>query len=120
MSNEEIISALLNSTTIAQAAQAVGLSQRAIYDRMGEAEFKAQYRAAKAEILRGAVVSIRSRLAEAIEITAAIMQDEDNNPAIRLQAAQTILNSAGKFLERLETADRQADEARGDFSFSFF
>ena len=98
----------------------MGLSQRAIYDRMGEAEFRAQYRAAKAEILRGAVVSIRSRLAAAIETTAAIMQDEDNNPAVRLQAAQTIINSAGKFIERLDTADRQADEARGDFSFSFF
>lgn len=98
----------------------MGLSQRAIYDRMGEAEFRAQYRASKAEILRGAVVSIRSRLAEAIETTAAIMQDEDNNPAVRLQAAQTIINSAGKFIERLDTADRQADEARGDFSFSFF
>ena len=110
----------MNSSTIAQAAQAVNLSQRAIYDRMGDSEFKAQYKAAKAAILRGAVNSISSRIAEAIETTAAIMQNEDNNPAVRLQAAQTILNSAGRFIERLDTADRQTDEARGDFYPAFF
>ena len=98
----------------------MNLSTRAIYDRMGESEFRAQYRAAKAEILRGAVVSIRSRIAEAIDTTAAIMQDENNNPAVRLQAAQTILNSAGKFLERLDTADRQTEEARADFFPAFY
>lgn len=47
------------------------------------------------------------------------MEDESNNPAIRLQAAQTILNHAGKFLERLDTADRQAEDARGDLFTSF-
>lgn len=98
----------------------MNLSPRAIYDRMGEAEFRAQYKAAKAEILRGAVVSFRSRIADAIAVTAAIMQDEENNPAVRLQAAQTILNSAGRFIERLDTADRQTDEARGDFYPAFF
>lgn len=110
----------MNSSTIAQAAQAVNLSQRAIYDRMGDSEFKAQYKAAKAAILRGAVNSISSRIAEAIETTAAIMQNEDNNPAVRLQAAQTILNNAGKYLERLNTADQQAETARPDYFPGFF
>ena len=119
VSNEEIIAALLNSSTLTQAAQAADISPRALYDRMGQADFRAQYRAAKAAILRGAVNNISNRLAQAIDTTAAIMEDESNNPAIRLQAAQTILNHAGKFLERLDTADRQAEDARGDLFTAF-
>lgn len=81
---------------------------------MGEQEFRAQYRTAKAAILRGAVVNFSARLAEAIETTAEIMRDAENNPATRLQAAQTIMNSASKFLERLDTAEKLAEDARGE------
>lgn len=98
----------------------MNLSQRAVFDRMGKDDFRAQYRAAKAAILRGAVNSISSRIAEAIETTAAIMQNEEYNPAIRLQAAQTILNNAGKFMERLNAADQQTELARSELFSAFF
>ena len=54
VSNEEIIAALMNSSTLAQAAQAAGISSRALYDRMGNADFRAEYRTAKAAIMRQA------------------------------------------------------------------
>ena len=40
------------------------------------------------------------------------MQDADANPAIRLQAAQTILSQAAKFSERLDAVDAKAEETR--------
>ena len=105
ITDEEIIAALLASGTIRGAAAAVGLSERAIYNRMQAGEFQAVYKAAKADLIRAAVFSINNRLQEAIDTVAEIMRDDTNNPAIRLQAAQTILNNAGKFAQRL-----QADE----------
>ena len=54
VSNEKIIAALMNRSTLAQAARAAGISSRALYDRMGDAEFRAEYRTAKAAILRQA------------------------------------------------------------------
>ena len=45
------------------------------------------------------------QLQAAIDTVSEIMTNEDNNAAVRLQAAQTILNNAGKFAQRL-----QADE----------
>ena len=72
---------------------------------MNDGDFQALYKAAKADLIRAAVFNLNSKLQEAIDTVAEIMADPDNNAAIRLQAAQTILNNAGKFSQRL-----QADE----------
>lgn len=105
VSDEQIIAALLNNKTLKTAAAAAGISERAIYDRMNDGDFQALYKAAKADLIRAAVFNLNSKLQEAIDTVAEIMADQDNNAAIRLQAAQTILNNAGKFAQRL-----QADE----------
>ena len=105
VSDEQIIAALLANGTIRAAAAAVGLSERALYDRMNAGDFQARYRAAKADLVREAVFNINNQLQAAINTVVDVMQDERNNAAVRLQAAQTILNNAGKFAQRL-----QADE----------
>ncbi len=112
ISNEEIIAALLQHGTIKAAADAAGIGTRTIYDRMNDKEFRAEYAQAKADIVRQAVFSINGKLAAAIEAVADIMTDKEVNPATRLQAAQTIINNAGKFAERL-TKDETAARAEG-------
>ena len=122
ITDEEITAALLANGTIRGAAAAVGLSERAIYNRMQTGDFQAVYRAAKIDLIRAAVFSINNRLQEAIDTVAAIMRDDTNNPAIRLQAAQTILNNAGKFAQRLQADEtgviRQIDSNKFDNMFS--
>ena len=107
ISDEQIIAALLDHGTIRAAAQAAGISERTLYDRMNRGEFQALYKSAKADLIRAAVLNINRQLQAAIDTVVEIMQDDSNNAAIRLQAAQTILNNAGKFAQRL-----QADESR--------
>lgn len=101
--DEQIIAALLTNGTIQAAAAAVGLSPRTIYDRMNSGDFQALYKAAKADLIRAAVFNLNNQVQAAINTVIEVMQDESNNPAIRLQAAQTILNNAGKFAQRLQT-----------------
>ena len=103
ISDEQIISALLTQGTIKAAAAAVNVSERTIYDRMNNGEFQALYKAAKADLIRAAVFNINNQLQAAINTVIDVMQNENNNPAIRLQAAQTILNNASKFAKRLQT-----------------
>lgn len=105
ISDEQIIVCLMNCATIREAAAIAGLSERAIYNRMQDRNFQALYKAAKADLIRGAVANINAHISEAINTIAEIMSDEDNNPAVRLQAAQTILNNAVKFTQRLTEAD---------------
>lgn len=103
VTDEEIIAALLANGTKKAAAAAVGLDERTIYNRMNSGEFIALYKAAKTDLVRAAVFNINNQLAAAIQTVVDVMQNEENNPAIRLQAAQTILNNAGKFAQRLQS-----------------
>ena len=50
ISDEQIIAALLDHGTIRAAAQAAGISERTLYDRMNKGEFQALYKAAKADL----------------------------------------------------------------------
>lgn len=116
VSDEEIIAAILQHGTLREAAEAAGIAPRTIYDRMEDREFRALYMAAKNDIIRGAVFSINQKLSQAIDTVAEIMTDKENNPATRLQAAQTIINNAGKFAERL-TRDEYNSRAEGKGPF---
>ena len=118
--DEQIIASLLQHGTIKDAAQACDLSPRTIYDRMNDREFRAEYMGAKTDIIRKAVFTINEKLSAAIDAVAEIMADKDNNPAVRLQAAQTILNNAGKFAERLTHDEYQSrNEGKSPFDFDF-
>lgn len=105
ISDEEIIGALLQSGSIAQAATLTGIGPRTIYDRMGTREFKAAYNAAKSDIVRSAVLAMNRNLSAAVDAVTGIMNDEENPAGIRLQAAKMIIENAGKFSERLAAAD---------------
>ena len=69
VSDEEIIAALLSSGSIQEAAQAVGIAPRTIYDRMGTRDFRAVYSAAKSDIIRQAVFSMCGNIAAAVNVT---------------------------------------------------
>ena len=114
ISDEEIIAALLQHGTVKEAAAAAGISPRAMYDRMNERDFKAQYSDAKADIIRQAVFSINGKLAAAVDAITDIMTDSSVNPATRLQAAQTIINNAGKLSDTLREAERIATNYHSD------
>lgn len=110
VSDEEIIAALLQSGSIAQAAELTGISARSIYDRMGTRDFKAAYSAAKSDIVRAAVLTMNRSLAAAVEVVTGIMNDDSNNAGTRLQAAKMIIDNAEKFSDRMETEDRATAE----------
>ena len=120
ISDEAIIAALLDHGTIRAAAEAVGLSERTIYDRMSDGEFQALYRAAKSDLVRAALLRINRHLERAIDTVAGIMEDEDNNADGRLQAAQTIINNAGKFAQRLQTNETGVLSQQESNKFSIF
>jgi len=120
VSDEVIIVSLINNGTLKAAAAAVGVSERTIYERMCDGDFRELYAAAKADILRKAVFEINNQIGMALETVSEIMADKEINPAIRLQAAQTILNNAGKFTERLREDEQGVLEQREKNRYSLF
>ena len=104
-SDEEIIAALLSCGSISEAAARLNMAPRTIYDRMGYREFKAAYSAAKADIVRQAVLTMGRNLARAVDVVTEIMTDNGSPAATRLQAAKLIIDSAAKFADRIDKAD---------------
>lgn len=100
--DELIVSALIECGTVKAAAAKLKMSERSIFDRMNNGEFKTIYSNAKADILRSTVYSLNGQIQAAIETVVEVMTDKENSPNIRLQAAQTILTHAGKLANRLQ------------------
>lgn len=120
ISDEEIIAALLQSGTQRAAAAALGIDERTLYSRMNNGQFKALYKAAKADVLRDAVTTLNTQLSDAIIVICEIMKGKEYPPAVRLQAAQTFLTQAGKFADRLnEAEDRAEHQRRSVFPFEY-
>lgn len=116
VSNEQIIAALLQHGTIKAAAEAAGTAPRTIYDRMRDKDFRAEYEDAKTDIIRKAVISMNEKLSAAIDTVCDIMTDESANVAVRLQAAQTVINNAGKFADRLSRQEERSRDIRDPFN----
>lgn len=116
ISDEQIIAAILSNGTLRAASQAAGISERALYDRMNRSDFQVMYKTVRADLLRQAVRSFTDNLQAAVDTVMDIMADDETNPAVRLQAAQTIISNAEKFSKRLaddeDTAYLQAESNR--------
>lgn len=120
LSDEKIIAAIISHGTLREAAEAIGVTERTVYNRMNSSEFKALYQSAKTDIVRKSVFDINRHIEKAIQTVVEVMTNEENNPAIRLQAAQTILNNAGKFAQRLDDDEKGISEQKQGSLFSFF
>ena len=108
VSDEKIIAALLQHGTIKEAAKAAGVSVRTIYDRMQDMKFSSDYMEANNEVLRKAVNNISNHIAAAINTVAEIMNNDEVNPATRLQAAQTVLSYTDKYTNHIERTNRKS------------
>lgn len=110
VTDEQIISALLNNRTMKEAAQSIGLTERTVYSRMQDGDFKVLYKAVKADVIRNSVFSINQQLGAALDTVTEIMQDKNVSPAIRLQAADKIFLYADKFAKRLATDEHAVSQ----------
>lgn len=96
ISNEQLCAALITHSSIKEAAGALKVSEKTVYNMMSTAEFVAMYADVQRKILSGSILTCQSRMIEAINCISDIMADKEANPQIRLLAAQTILkNSIG-------------------------
>lgn len=106
ISNEQIIAALLTSSTRLEAAEKLEISKDTLYKRMKNDVFKIDYRRAKDMIVSDAVTSLQTKMNEAINTIMGIMMNEDVSHQIRLNAAETILRYSIKLTETTELIER--------------
>ena len=109
VSNEQIVSALFSTGTNKAAAAAVGLSERAFYDRVRSSECQALIAQTKTAILESATSRAESRLSDAVRIMGEIMADPENGAQTRLNAAEALIRQTLKLIEVVDVT-RRLDE----------
>lgn len=104
--NEVIISALLSEGSITAAAATLGCKTPTIYARMKLPEFQQQYTQARGELIKAATAKLQNCMASAVDVLAAIMEDEEVPKQTRAYAAINILQISKQFTSQTEIIER--------------
>lgn len=101
---EKALTALLNSTSITEAATKSGLSERTLYRFLEDAEFKAEYKAARRRIFEQNIFKLQSLHNQAVESLERNLHCE--NPSVEVRAAQIVIESNRKDFETFDILER--------------
>ena len=106
--NGTLVAALAGGATIAEAAERGGVSQRTVYRRLEDADFRAAVQQARAELVTQAVARLAEAGGEAVATLRALL-GEGTPPAVRLGAARAVLE-LGTRLRESEELERRLSE----------
>jgi len=106
LSDETIITALIECGSIKEAAQKLGCAPRTIYNRMKAPAFKDLYSQAKSDMIRSATAKLQGHLTGAIDTLVTIMQDGETAAQTRANCAASILQYAARYTEETEIKEQ--------------
>jgi DeoR/GlpR family transcriptional regulator of sugar metabolism len=111
---ERALTALLNTSTVRDAATESGLSEETIYRYLRDPEFKNEYRNARRQTVESAISKMQNAASEAVDRLKELQFCE--NPAVAARCAQIIFENSVKgmetldILERLEVLEQNANQ----------
>ena len=103
---EIILNALLVYPTIRQASEATGIPEPTIYLKLRNDNFKMRYNEAKRQILENTVTFLQTKLEEATATIVNIMNNVENAPQVRINAARSVFDYYIKLTEQAELLRR--------------
>ena len=110
--HEEAIAALLSTTSVMQAAQQAGVSQRTLRRWLQRDDFQAAYRRARRELVNGAIHVLLHATGTATTVLVDIMNDHTAPATARVSAARTVLNLVLRSLAEEDVEFSLADVER--------
>ena len=108
---EKVLSALIETSSIRDAAKRSGVGEATIYRYLQDKDFLAQYRNARRQTVESAIVKMQNAASEAVDRLKELQHCE--NPAVDARCAQIIYENSVKglettdILERLETIENE-------------
>lgn len=119
LTDEQIVSALIETGTVKGAAGCLGCQVKTLYARMRSDDFQRLYRMARGEILRGVTAKMQSNMSAAVDTLFMLMTDTDTPRQTRANCAATILQIGGKYTDAVDLLERiEALEAARDAELS--
>jgi AcrR family transcriptional regulator len=101
---EKVLIALLETSSIRDAAKSSGISEATIYNYLKDTEFLADYRNARRLSVETAISQMQSAASEAVERLKELQYCE--NPAVAARCAQIIFENAVKGMETTDILER--------------
>jgi len=101
---EKALTALLECSSISEAAKVSGLSEKTLRRYLEVKEFLAEYRKARRQTVETAIAQMQSAASEAVERLKELQYCE--NPAVAARCAQIIFESSVKGLETTDILER--------------
>ena len=102
ISDEKIISALLQNPDVKRAAQALEITPQSIYNRLRDDRFRADYAAARGTVLEQACYTLQGFIVDAVEVMHTIAVDAENAPQVRLNAADALMRHMYRLTEIID------------------
>lgn len=106
ITDETLVEMLLVHGGVKGAAVVSGLSERAIYKRLQNPEFRKRYDEMRALSLESTVTSLSDSLTDAVALLRSIVNNATNSPTIRLQAADSLLKHTLRYCEFITLSRR--------------
>ncbi len=101
---EKALTALLESSSIADAAKRCALSQETLYRYLRESEFVSDYRNARRQVVENSITQLQQASGEAVEALRRNLSCA--NPSAEIRSAQIILDNALKGVELVDILER--------------
>jgi AcrR family transcriptional regulator len=101
---EKVLIALIETTSIREAAKKCGISEATIYNYLQDKEFLAEYRNARRQTVESAIAQMQSAASEAVERLKELQYCE--NPAVAARCAQIIFENSVKGMETTDILER--------------
>ena len=106
ISDEQLITALSVSTSIADTAKDLGITRQAIYNRLQKPEFRKRLQSERDSKFQVAGNQLAGGMSEAIQVILAVMKDAETAPGVRVKAGQILLDICLRTSEQLDILSR--------------
>jgi hypothetical protein len=101
---EKVLSALLESATISEAAIKCGLNEKTVRRYLADAEFQTEFRVARRVVFEQNIIRLQSLHAGAVDTLERNLSCE--NPSVEVRAAQIVIEGSRKDFETLDVLHR--------------
>lgn len=99
VSDEKLLQSLLVCGGVRGAATDLNISETAIYKRLKEPAFRAQYDSMCGAVLAAAISAMTLQLDKAVGALAAILDDTTATPGAKVNAANVLLAHTNRYIE---------------------
>ena len=104
--DEKIISALLECSTIREAAECAGVSERTVYSRLGTPEFAERLAVERRKLFKANFAALQGQIGRSIKTMVEIRDDKKTLPQVRLNASVELIRNGLKMAEVVDVVER--------------